>query len=83
MRTLLELGELAVQKAALGVVVDERQRALVGGAGGVGAAEPAEQLAAGRVQVAVVVEIERVDELQAALGTLGLGVSRSSPSKMK
>jgi hypothetical protein len=47
-----------LEQPALGVVVHERQRALVLRARLAGAPEPPQQLAARRVQVAVVVELE-------------------------
>ena len=64
-----ELGQPALEQAPLGVVVGERERAPVGARGLVGASEPAQQLAAGRVQVAVVLEQSRRSTmLEARLG---------------
>jgi hypothetical protein len=53
--------------------VDERERAEVGVARLRGAAEPAQQLAAGRVQVAVVLEGEAIDDGEPGLSALRLG----------
>src|SRR5260370_1365049 len=68
--TLRAGGELRtppLEHALLGVVVHERERALVGGARLVGAAKPPQELAAGGVEVAVVLEREAVDDPQAGL----------------
>ena len=62
-----ELREPALEEAPLGVRVHELERALVGGAGLVGALEPAQQLGAGRVQVVVAVELEPLDERERRL----------------
>ena len=59
-----ELGEPPLEEAALGPVGVERERAVVRGARLVGAPEPAQQLGARGVEVAVAVEVERVDERQ-------------------
>ena len=65
MRESAELGEPPLEQPSLGVVVRELERASVGLARLRGAAEPAQQLAARRVQVAVVVEREAVDDARA------------------
>ena len=65
----VELRQPPLEQAPLGVVVDQRERTAVGVAGLVGAAETAQQLAARRVQVAVVLEGEAVDDGEPRLGT--------------
>ena len=67
---MLELVKPPLQEALLGVVVGERQRPVVGVAGLRATVEAAQQIAAGRVQVAVVVELEAIDYLQAGLRAL-------------
>ena len=68
-----ELGEPPLQQPPLGVVVDELQRPPVGVAGIVLPAQAAQQLAAGGVEVAVVVELQPVDDRQRRLRPVGLG----------
>jgi hypothetical protein len=62
-----------LEQTPLGVVVDQRQRTAVGVASLSGATEAALQLAPGRVQVAVVLEGEAIDDLEPRLGTIPLG----------
>src|SRR4051794_20442235 len=69
---LLELGQAALEQAPLGAAVGQRERPLVGGARLGGAAEPAQQVAAGRVQVAVVAEVEAVDDVEPRLRAVRL-----------
>src|SRR6476646_4965011 len=67
-----ERGDAPLEQSPLGVVVHEPQGLAVGGAGLLGAAEPAQELPTGRVEVVVVVEREAIDDLQARLGSLHL-----------
>ena len=60
-----EPGEPALEEPPLGIRVHQLERAAVGGAGLVLAAEPAQQLGAGRVQVVVAVEVERARRARA------------------
>src|SRR5438132_1031679 len=66
-----ELRQSPFEQAPLGVVVDQRQRTAVGLAGLRSATEAAQQLAPRRVQVAVVLEVEAIDDAEPRLGTLG------------
>ena len=68
-----ELGEPPLQQPPLGVVVDELQGPAVGVAGIVLPAQAAKQLAAGGVEVAVVVELQPVDDRQRRLRPVRLG----------
>ena len=61
--------------------MDQRQRAAVGIAGLCSATEAAQQLAPRRVQVAVVVEIEAIDDAEPCLRTLRLG-DRDGPVQL-
>ena len=65
--------EPALAQAPLGLVVDEREGAAEGSARLRGAPQAAQQLAARRVQVAVVVELEAIDDVEPRLGAVGLG----------
>ena len=76
MRTRLELRERVLEEAAPASRGPAAARAR-GGAGLVGVPKPAQQLATGRMQVAVVVEVERVDELEAALRAFGVQRTRA------
>ncbi len=53
--------------------MSQRQRAAVGVVGLVGSTEAAQQLAPRRVQVAIVLECELIDDAEARLGTIRLG----------
>ena len=53
--------------------MDELERTVVGSAGSLVAAEPAQELGAGRVEVVVAVEIETVDERERGLDVARLG----------
>src|SRR6185503_15720457 len=59
--------QLPLEQPALGIVVGERQRTLVGQAGLGDAAQPAKQLSPGRVQVAIVLQLQPVHDLQSGL----------------
>src|SRR5215218_3915383 len=72
-RPLAELGQPPLEEAPLGRVVDQGQGPVERLAGLLGAPETAQQLAAGRVQVVAVLQVEAVGGLQARLGALGLG----------
>ena len=65
-RLRAELRQAPREQPPLGVVAGERQRAVVGGARLAGAPEAAQQLAACRAQVVVVVEREAVGVKRAA-----------------
>jgi hypothetical protein len=65
--SLFELGQSLFEEAALGVGVDELECAFVGCAGVFSAFEPAQELAAGRVQIVVVVEFEPLGERECGL----------------
>ena len=68
-----ELGEPALEQAPLRVIADQRQRPQIGVARLVGAAQTAQQLTLGRMQVVIVVELEAIDDLEAGLGAVLLG----------
>jgi len=69
----VELVQPALQQAALGRIIGQRQGPGVGVGGLVGPAEPTEQLTPGRVQVPVLLQWESFHQGQAGLGTLVLG----------
>src|SRR6478672_11450590 len=68
-----ELRQPPFEQSPLGVVVDQGQCAAVRVAGFVGATEPAQQLAPRRVQVAIVLEGQLINDAEARLGTVRLG----------
>src|SRR6266511_3873909 len=68
-----ELREPPLEQAPLGVVMDQRQRSTVRITGLFRSAESPQQLGPRRVQVAVVVEVEAIDDDEPRLRTLGLG----------
>src|SRR5919108_3949923 len=59
----LQLGDPSLEEASLALRACERERALERSARLIGPAEPAQQLAARRVQVLVVAELELLDDL--------------------
>src|SRR3954452_5620560 len=61
-----------LEQAPLGVIGRQLDRAGVRVARLVGPAEPAQQLAACRVEVAVLVKLDALDDREAGLGPLGL-----------
>jgi len=65
--------EAALQEAAVGVRGHELQRSLVRRLGVGFAAEAAQELGSGRVEVVVAVELEAVDEGERRLRVAGLG----------
>jgi hypothetical protein len=71
--SLFELGQSLFEEAALGVGVDEFEGAFVGCSGVVGAFEPAQELAAGRVQIVVVLEFEPLGERECGLNLSRFG----------
>src|SRR6478672_9400795 len=76
-----ELRQPPLEQAPLGLVVDQCQRTAVGVAGLRGATEAAEQLAPRRVQVAVVLEGEAIDDVEPRVGALLLG-DRDGPAQL-
>src|SRR5438067_12440685 len=74
----IERAQPAFEKAPLGIVVSEFERAAVGSAGLVDAREPAQDLGAGRVQVAIVVELEPVEDGKRGLRVACLGGGRGA-----
>src|SRR5215218_7845428 len=69
----LQLGDPPLEEAPLALRACERERALERLARLIGPAEPAQQFAAGRVQVLVVAELKLLDDLERLLGRPGLG----------
>ncbi len=61
-------GELSLERAPLGVIVDQLERALVGIAGLSRATEAYQQLAPARVEVVEVLELQPAEDLQGASG---------------
>ena len=84
-RSRSELLAPPLEKAALGVRVNQLERAVVGGPGLVDSVEPAEELGPRRVQVVVGVEVEALHQLErgfdvACLGQRGRLVEIDEPS---
>src|ERR671931_460713 len=72
-QALDELGDAPPEEAPLGFGVGEPERALERCASLVGAAEPAQEVGAGGVEVLVAVQVEPVDEREPGSRSLGLG----------
>lgn len=68
-----ELGQTPLEQTPLGVVVDQRPGTSIGLARPLRSAEAAQQLAPCRVQVALVLEDEPIDDIEPGLGALRLG----------
>ena len=76
-----ELVDPPLEETPLRLAACELERALVGGAGLVGSSEAPQQFGAGRVQILVVVERDRVDDRQRRRRPLDLG-DRDSPVQL-
>src|SRR6476661_11145707 len=76
-----KLRQPPLEQAPLGLVVDQCQRTAVGVAGLRSATEAAEQVAPRRVQVAVVLEGEAIDDVEPRVGALLLG-DRDGPAQL-
>jgi len=69
----LELRQPPLEEAALGVRMNELERAVVGRAGVFDAIEPAQQLRARRVQIVVAVELEALHQRERGLDLARFG----------
>lgn len=71
-----------LEQSPLGVVMDERKRTTVGVEGVVEATQPTQRLGTRRVQVAMGLEIELIDDAKACSGTNCLG-ERNGPVQLR
>jgi hypothetical protein len=71
-----------LEQSPLGVVMDERKRTTVGVEGVVEATQPTPRLGTPRVQVAMGLEIELIDDAKACSGTNCLG-ERNGPVQLR